>query len=82
MIRHTGYLFETKEECCNAYYPWNVDGCMNPALLDDPCAVDNVFSKLQNPGYNEEYLVLSEYGYYPKCKYYPVIALFAHLHIY
>ena len=28
MKRHEGYLFDTQRECCEAFYPWNVSGCI------------------------------------------------------
>ena len=72
MKRYDGYLFDTLQECCEAYFVWNVEGCMNPELAGDPCSSENVFST--DGGYNTNYLTESEVGYWPNCKY-PLMTL-------
>jgi hypothetical protein len=54
--RYDGYLFQSLEECCAAYYPWSVEECMNPQL--DPC-----FSYMDI--YDADFLTEPERGFYP-----------------
>ena len=56
--RYEGYLFATLKEYCDAYYPWDVDECMNPQL--DPCTP---FSYMDI--YDANFRLESEKGYYP-----------------
>jgi hypothetical protein len=67
MKRYADYLFETQLECCEHYYDWNVEGCMNPALAGDPCSSESIFTYYE-AGYNKDFLLESEVGYYPICK--------------
>jgi hypothetical protein len=69
MNRYADYLFDTLEECCENYYPWNVRGCIEPepvdtALIEDPCAEpsDEVY---WFDIYDESYTLDAEQGYYP-----------------
>lgn len=67
MKRYPGYLFYSLEVCCQKHYFWNLLACMNPALAPDPCSSDSIFSNYDM--YNEDFLLESEVGYYPVCKY-------------
>lgn len=62
--RYSDYLFDTLEECCDAYYDWNLNACLHPEIAPDPCSADNIF-RYYEVGYNEDFLLESEVGYYP-----------------
>jgi len=55
--RYDGYLFRSFEECCNTYYPWNVEDCLDTSD-HDPC-----YTYMEI--YDSDYLLHPERGYYP-----------------
>jgi len=58
------YSFESLEDCCEQYFPWNSQACINPVLAQDPCEYSYIGI------YDEDFLLIdSEVGYYPVCKY-------------
>lgn len=55
--RYEGYLFPSLEECCETYYPWNVEDCLDPSD-HDPC-----YSFMEM--YDAQYHTSPERGYFP-----------------
>ena len=68
-MRGTDYFFYTLQECCEHYFPWNVEGCTNPELAGDPCSDAHSFDESDYLS-GSYYLSPSEVGYYPVCKYF------------
>jgi len=52
-------LFDSSLECCEAFYPWMIDVCMNPIV--DPCSQQYPYLGL----YDSSYKTKAEQGYYP-----------------
>lgn len=63
MKTYDDYLFGDQLSCCEAYFPWNVGGCMEQntiyaSIVQDPCSTSAEVEE------NEE--LSREIGYYPK----------------
>ena len=67
MKRYGDYLFDTLDECCDYHFDWNTEACKNPPSAPDPCS--EIYRYYQPFGYNEDFVMESETGYYPACKY-------------
>ena len=73
MKRIDAYLFDDQRSCCEAYFPWNVRGCLEPdpvdlSILEDPCALDED-EVYWYEIYDESFLRANERRYYPSCMY-------------
>lgn len=62
MLRYAGYLHASQQECCENHYPWNIEGCLDPAYAPDPCE----YTYMEK--YDKDFLLPEELGYYPVCK--------------
>lgn len=57
------YVFDSKESCCENYYPLNMQNCIEPYAVKDPCTKE--FEITYWGVYNEDFLLEPEVGYYP-----------------